>query len=728
MAYNITLSRLQKFSVKPDDEPLYKPWSFNPESVLKLNYIIGEDLPAPIDILTTIKDYYVGSDASDVIVRAELTVDSGLVTWVVLSGEIFSGTPLLPISDFSKEGYVLTDDNKEVTNTLTFQNLELLTSGIYTGKITFSVLSVSADAALPKFMESLEYHFELDVTTGPRIYVDKDALVFDVFRKDVVLPTKNLAVSAEGVYKITTSPNLTITGPGVVDNSTTDATIVTAVGNTDLVIGLKDAVRTHPTNLIETQLVLTNAISTIYVDVTVNITESTVLVVTPSVLLFNAIIGFTEAAAQTFKVLGFGSYTIEVPDFITLSSYTGINTQTFTVTPLNAASLSPDTYTGNIIITSGGVKYYLPVTYIIEGSISTVLTAGNINFTKELDYVSVVNLTRDTANYVEVVLNIDVVNYKTLEVTTYQFPYKLPFFNHQLKWHIGEIVERLFAKPSGLTDFSTEKLSEPTKYSTPVFNPATVKAIIQIKNRTTGLVVEEKTLRNMRFLPGTKPINFSGNIGFLTASNHLKRVTLESFENVSFYVSSGSYVLNVLQNNKTVYSAEQTAVVSVNQHLIKFSDYNVGDTINVELVVNKIAYLKSYYITQNDNQSYHIAFVNQNKVLELFECTGDIVLTDDIQHTTHSYYKEFLNVLESLDSDEVKSISLNTGFIFQNNVAYVNAILRSPKVWLVFKNQTAIALIPKDKKIINYDSDQELYEYQMEFTINKAKDVEDYTF
>ncbi|MCB0448164.1 MAG: hypothetical protein KDD03_11780, partial [Gelidibacter sp.] len=114
MAYNINLNSTQEFSTSASNSFTQNPWSFSPFSGLYTDYVIGNGTPASINIGTTIFNY-IAANLGYESYNIKSSVQAGqpgdfLDDIMVLSGEIASAQPT---------GYVLTEENLEVTNTLT---------------------------------------------------------------------------------------------------------------------------------------------------------------------------------------------------------------------------------------------------------------------------------------------------------------------------------------------------------------------------------------------------------------------------------------------------------------------------------------------------------------------------------------------------------------------------------------------------------------------------------
>jgi hypothetical protein len=164
------------------------------------------------------------------------------------------------------------------------------------------------------------------------------------------------------------------------------------------------------------------------------------------------------------------------------------------------------------------------------------------------------------------------------------------------------------------------------------------------------------------------------------------------------------------------------------QKAIHFKNYLPGDVIEVVLKQNGNKQVKMFQLIPVADYSFHLAYVNQYNVLETLECLGQLTLNSEVQKVTHVYYKDLIEHIETLDASTPAKLSINTGHVFKDNVIEIKELLRSKTVWLLFNENESMALQPLGKKLNDYDSKRALYDYTLEFDINKTYDAEDFTF
>ncbi|AXP79156.1 hypothetical protein CJ739_56 [Mariniflexile rhizosphaerae] len=731
MPYNIILHKAKKFSTGPGT-PLVNDWVFVPSSGVEKNYVIGGALPGNLNIDTFIKNYLLTGSYGKVIVRAKINTPGqvGNLNWATLSGPIAAATPAEPIGITDKTGYELTNLNLNVTNTVSFINTQLLTEGAYFGVIEFLVYNASDSLIQPVQIGAAVFSFVLNVMSQPLLSVTPTALVFSMIRNGALPASQNINITAGSSWIASTDKKVTLSEASTVDNSSATQTIITGTSNKTVSVGIASEINGFAGNKFETVIVIKEPVGTTRsVSVTVNILETDIFTITPKSLLFEAVKGFTEADAQAFQVSGFGAFTLTAPTWLNLSAYSGVSSGTFIATPISANNLSSKTYTGEIVLKTNVAEYILPVTYIVHGSVSTNLQSNNFNFTKDIEYINIRNANRDDENVVRLTLDVKVYSYLSHAETLLSYTYFLPFFEYNASFHIGEVIERLLKKPSKITDFNLENLDPEINFY-PVYKPASVNAKIEIIKRSTAAVILTENLDYLLFVNGKKPASFISNGAILSNSKSIKRVTKTSRELLNFLVPAGGFEIKIQKNKEAseTIASRNTDGHNIFQYYFDFAAYNPADVITLSVLSQGNVFKKSYQLITEGDYSNHIAFINQFNTLEVLELLGGYSLQSDIKKITHKYYKDLIEHIETLESTKDLRLLINTGNIFKEDQVVIDEMLRSKKAWLIFPDKPAIELIPLDKKLTNFDSDQELYDFELEFHINRQHDVENYTF
>lgn len=731
MPYDITLAT-QQFSTGPESQARVNDWIFDPASPLNVTYVIAGSTPTAIDIDTLIKNYLEVLESppySNIRVFATI-VFSTSVQWFALSGEIATA---------GGSGYLLgAPEDLEVTNTITFQNLSLLEIGEYSATITFSVTADTTHSTGAEFIEQVVYPINLSVIDGNTINANPETLNYSFLRDDALPATQEVNIVTDSTWTITTAKEVAITGTGLTDLSTATQTIIQGTGDKTINVGFAAILNDVVGQSFSAELAITNSEGfSDTVQVYVNIFDSATFIFEPPSLSFFAIQNLEEATPLDFNVFGFGAFTLASPSWLTLSNASGTDTGVFTATPFLSSSMTPGVYQGNIVLTDDNDpanEYELPVTYIVAGTIYTDLDDGNFNFTKEIEYLNIYNVNEgafpEVNNVAKLILNIKVYNYVTFSEEELQFDYFLPFNNSRTKIHLGEIIERTLKKIAETTDVGITDLNTVFQSILPVYKPALVSADIEIINRSDDEVVFSETVENMKFVAGLKPKQFANNSGILSHDFNAKRVTPTSIEIINMLVNTAFYTISIKKNDEdyTEISTQSRGTNNIFRYVFDFSAYAPGDVVTFKLTTGADEFTKTYQVMPEGKHSNHIAFMGQYRTLELLEFTGDWELMSDHKKETSEYYRDLVRVLEQTETNKDVFLKINTGFILRKNQTLVDEIIRSSKAWLMFPDKSAVELLPMGKKIVNYDSDAELYNYELEFKINRINDFENFTF
>lgn len=729
MPYNIVLDSNPGFSTPPSFDPVTNEWSFDPANPLVINHVLGNPYPTDIDIETNIKNYLESLDPdiySNIRIKGFTILLTSPITWAVLSGTIPSSSP---------SGYQLNEINPlTVTTTIDFQNFQLLTEGSYSGVIKFQAFADSSISGQQELIETIPYNVVLNILSPNSIILEPDTLNYSFLRDGDLPDEKDLEISTSSSWTLRTSKLITVSGTGLTDISTADETIIQGTGSKTLQIGFTAALNDVVDSTYNSSILVENTQG--YSDATsvkVNILETDEFIFNPPSLSFFAIINWQEATPLNVDIFGFGAFTITHPTWLTLSETSGTDVASITVTPFSTANMGEGLYEGVITLTSGGDDYELPVSYLVVGTIYTELDKGNINFCKDINYLQIYNVADgvdpEIYNIVKIALTVKAYNYVTFLETQKTFEYELAFFNHTTKQHVGEIIERLLKKAASIVEFGINGINETNIQTLPVYKPASVDANIQIINRSSDEVIFEEDIFDMSFVAGKKPENFVNNNGVLSNSMLPKRVTTNSKEILNFIATSSFYKIHHIKNEEdpVLITTQYTGNNKLFRYSFDFSNYSEGDVVKVQVTAGTDVFTKTYIVIPEAFNSNHIAFISQYNTLELFECTGDWSITSDIKRESNKVYRDLVEVFETLSTEKEMKMFINTGFVFKHNVPIIDEIIRARKVWLMLEDNNTIELNPVDKKMNAESSDQDLYDYELEFNINRKHDVENYS-
>jgi len=730
MAYNILLASPQAFTASLDNELFYQWWKSTPASPYKIKHFIGAAAPAPIPITVDVENVFVtfpvGKYAS-FYVNAQIIQWNGSYPNLVLTGAMANGEP----------GVLLTSTTLQKAVSLSFQSLSLLTPGILSGSIDFYVNGVRSDSGLTdKFITRHRIYVELDVQVQSGLITNIQELFFSHIKNDPPLAGKTLDIITANNFEITLPDYFVLTGGNLVYAGTAfgNKEKYTGSGNQTITVALKQEFDLFTGTLFTGYLQIKDLdapvgeIQTLpwTVNLTANLLDVHGFVVDPKTMEFFAIKGLESGSIQELDVTSSEIFTVTFPFWLQVSPASGANHQVLSVKPISANNLVPGDYNGAILLTSASAELEVPVLLKVVESIDEAFTPGELNFTDQNKEVT--KLFSDDPNY-RASLDLEIIAYdlKGFASITYH-PFKVAFFDSSAEIHIGEIVARRFKKFSSLADvvyqhYNLETDTIPLFKIHNYYKPAGVDITLDIESRQTGSIANTKKFTGVQFIKGRKPKMYASNYGILNYNPVPIRVTKKSQLLFNFIRKIQDHELKIYRNDvlyKTVtHSPGGNALFGMAMY---FKDFLPGDVIDVRMGED---YAQQYVVFPEQDHSHHIVFMNEYNVLESYEFTGELKFSSDYESVATKTYRQLVERLENLETNKEQSLTINSGWVLKSNQVIMDAIIRAKRVWFVNEGRE-ISLTPVSKKLVNEDSEQELYEYDLEFKINSENDLEVY--
>ncbi len=730
MPNNITISSTQEYSNADNVSPQITDWSFSPQSPLEINHLAGAAVPDPVDINTQIKNYIalLGDQYDKYYVTANLFQGSDPICQ--LSGAIASAP---------SEGYLLTEQNLNVTTTLTFENFSIYNEESITNYIRFTVSGKNDDSPFFQIIEHV--NFEVKVNFIGSVYVEPTAFNFSHILYDTLPDAQDLNVHSNGSFLIFVPETLELSGGNI-----TGGTVLNGwreyIGTDSQVLSLSlsAAINDEPEGVYSAVLGISNNGIT-YMSADVAIFETAVNTVEPSGLEFTAIKSVSEAEPQNINISGPGALTYTSPSWLDLSldtSVVGVD-RVLIVDPVLSNNMSVGEYLGNIVITIGGVDYIVTVSYTVFGNTQIGASSEAINFTD--DYATISRFYADQDYHLNLGLLTTYFNYGNTVANYNELRLKLGFFNNTTSYFIGKTIKRIMKE---LTTLQLINYVDLWDFSSPIqnhYNPAIITLVATFVHNQDEQLNNSATFENLKFLKGRKPKKTFPNSAILNFYGEPLRTTPNSVVLFNFYKEQ-PHTIRVFKNGVLDTSIPHSPVLNrVFSYKHSFENYNEGDVIEIRLHKNIDALPDEEWLNNEDNyisqkylvfpkgkESYHIGWEDEYGVLDCLEFTGSIGFDLEIDSNTTLQYKDFLETLRKLNTSRTQELKCNTGFILKDNTKRVESLINSQRAWLFLKgNTTEIALIPKTKKLAGKDSDKALYAYELEFEINPNNDYESYT-
>jgi len=295
---------------------------------------------------------------------------------------------------------------------------------------------------------------------------------------------------------------------------------------------------------------------------------------------------------------------------------------------------------------------------------------------------------------------------------------KIVLFNGKQKANLGQLIHRLMRR---FESPNAELLQ---------YKEANLKIVCTEKLLADDSVIRSGTSADIPFLAGLqKGIT---NLGFLDFNSDTNRVTKKSFAYLNILTPAGSYELRTFKNGTLVGApiALPTSTGIIFCKKVLFSAFNQGDRI--QFVVDKVgennsnAPKKNFVLFPEGNYSNHIVWEDEFLLQKALECTGTASIVPEGEFQSQTIYVDLVEKLEHLSSTKVMKLNMNTGWLAYSDIDTIESLMRSKKAWVIQGNKT-IDLRPISKKLPTKDLEEELIQFQLEFTINKTYNEETYS-
>ncbi|MFD2824819.1 hypothetical protein ACFS5M_14140 [Lacinutrix iliipiscaria] len=746
MAYNIELHSEPEFSSSSVSRPPSADWEFSPSPPYTMNYEIGDADPSNFEIDTIIHDYITSYADSDYVSFKIKT--SSLVT---LGGEAYEGLMELEgeIQDAQPTGYVLSEENLEVTNEVAFTNLFLALPGLYNFKIGFLVYGVLEDDS-EELLDTKIYFFRLLIsgeTPSESVVLSPESLNFEHIVGESLPASQTFNISATGTFIIGVVDRFALSGGNLVFQETVDGISKYQGSDSQTVnITLAITIELEPIGYYTGFAYGYNAAISEWLplDLYVQLYETSTALLTPTFLEFSAIKNIREAEAQSVEVNGPGTITFAHPTWIICEVIYDGFLKSVSIKPINSDDLTAGTYEGVVTLTLLGVDYEIEILHNVYENVVLGLSEDSINFTKDHDTISTFYESVDFQ--VQISLDITYYNYKYRVSNSRVLEYLMGLFASKATFFIGEVLDNIMKELLSVSLIDMETLAnttvaDETAYFRTYYAPCEVDLGISFLHKSNPELNHVVNYTDLKFISGRKPKRMFTDAILLNYYGEDLRVTPSSYAMFNFYKES-NHRLRVYKNGEFEYNINHAPGYNrLFGYRHKFNTYSPGDVVEIRLYKDyegfattswfddSANYLSQIYrVFPESNQSFHVAWENEHRVLEIMEFTGEFKLPLEYDNTTVKSYQDFLEKLKKVDVKRTQNMFINTGFILKENVKRIDGLLSAKRAWILSdSSDSVVELIPVNKKFENVDSTLEIYELTVEFNINLNNDSEIHT-
>lgn len=386
--------------------------------------------------------------------------------------------------------------------------------------------------------------------------------------------------------------------------------------------------------------------------------------------------------------------TVEHSDWLTVTE----TSKGFDFETISAKNFSSKKNKGFIKLVTENTVRVISVNVTVEKTVSTTLK--EFNFCLDADSV-IVAKKNELATKVKMKILMNFFGYNKVHEQVVQH-YEYVFFKDKVEIFPGEEVQDFFEELKNVNVLHVNSSGVPVSKEL-FFACDTIIEISEYDFK--GVAYETYTLEKIKFLPGKKPKAFP----YLT-NGTVRRTYTDSLVSVSalkddFVVNELGELAGNLINNTSLKNSLAVCNISFKRRLadVTFGD---RDVISKETI--------SLHPVPNAQDVINVIFQNENFCPDWFSFSGEF---EEIPLLTHTISEDMLNGVDfKVETEEKKTLKLNTGWLFKEEIQVLWELMRSP-ICFVHKNGEWIKTIPVSKKPLPYNSQNAINSQIVEFKI-----------
>lgn len=694
-----TLSPIQKFPIESDLVllPLASGWSmmFLSNQLLPV-FDFMKNTPQSAKFSYKLKpkssySTYTIQGYTSLKVRGSIELPVGDPSWLSVGSDWF------PVANYTN------------TNQFQFKDIDFMISppltisqGVHTAKVKFHIEGVKNN--ITEILSTYEIPVILNVFEEGYFYSPND-LTF--YYTTGLIPTQLLKVGGDN-WQVNVPVGLTITGNNIVQNP--DGSFKandSGLKNFNIGLGatIGDLLGENESIILPITIVYSSGSFTIPVKI---IQAGNYY---PRKTTFSIQNGQVDKLFQMIHLTRTDNYTVNAPaniGFEILNSTAGNKLKIFI--------LDPDAF-GTGAFKLGLSIIYNDATYLVE----IIVNVGN-QFDLGLDNSTVfthsmkdlVFSSNNENTYIDLILSV--------VGSPSNYNYQFPFFKGSAKKNIGKALSNFIDHeaniiPSNVTFSSNLERSFPLSY----FN-------LNVKERKNDVDLLTFGKSNVPFVLGYKPLVIDNKA--ILQHNNFSRFTAKSFALINIFSQTGIFDYIIKKNNVQIASVVQSFGY-LRTIKLDFSAHNamVGDIFDFILFAGTEEIKKSFVIFPETVQSISVVYIDSFGLQSCLNFSGQTkAINSEFNFKLENYLgSNFLHTRKYVEK-ESSTIVLNTGFLLESQSLEIAELMKSQKAWIVVNDEKRLELIPKTEKLREVDNDAYLYDYQVEFEINKKSYAQDYNF
>jgi hypothetical protein len=732
-------------NIQTEDVLLYSYWSSNIQPV-EVSYRQGDPVPADVTLNIRVNDIFntIYNEAlGPAILDPSYKVSASIQNVAPASGSNWVTTT------FNEQE--LTENNTYIDVPLSFVGVQGLTLGTYHKKLKLYILKYNSSFA--SVLSTFEVDIHMNVVSANEILASPLILDFEYPVGLPILPSSEdvVIMAPESTHWVVMGmgPNTSGNPQIKIESLASDVEIsinpigkytATGKGTRTLKISLSNgfmlaplgsylrALGIHQAEVNSSGEIISILPMGMSVPVNVNVIPNQLIWASTDNLTFSAIRGIQEAGYKSFNVFSELPISVNTPSWLGFEVVSTLTPYIYRVKimPVNTSSIGEGNYFGNITIKNAEAQTSVAVNYKVTDGVLWDYENDLFHFALDEKFIEFQSPSDDVFYEVKVLMSITPY---IGEIIQKDVTFQVPIYKGKGSFNVGKIVQRIIQPESEellLDGYSME--------------PLNVQLIAQKKLQLNRQNIGLPQSIMMKYIAGRTPEQVSGNIGLLCPKVFAKRITSKSVEFLNVVVkNNASFITTELKRNGEVIP-ELSSPIGIST-LLKFSksiyipfresSITQGDQL-VMSVTNPFgnSTINQQYICFPDGvDSNHIVWIDNYKLRQIFEFTGEYKVESEIANSNQNIRKKLVNSLQKVSSKKISKLTIDTGWIPEDHQSLIEDLMMSKSAWLLNDDMSVkFRLTPISEKITNYDSKRMLVSYSVEFQINPDYDEKNSSF
>lgn len=437
--------------------------------------------------------------------------------------------------------------------------------------------------------------------------------------------------------------------------------------------------------------------ATVTLTITEGDTDTEFLYVSPQNVQFISEVGVANTNEKTITIESSGNWSANaLQSWLNLSTTTGSSGSTSIVLTVDTVSLTDTdaSYLGVIFFTQGSIQKILYVELFLIEFYLTGIESEGLYFSDDRNKLQVTNINPNTYLLLEGTLNNGVTN----QIYTLKAPYQ------------NGLASVLFGLE---TNVMLKSVIPTNNFSTRIKNnisPVTINFVASNSTLNSGSQSTFYSWQNVKFLTGKTP-NVENKLNYLPKTVYLTKdavlslsvISESALSEISINGDVSATLLTVLSGDYLVYNA----IVNLSE-----LDLEVGNEITIVFG----GFYQKVIIKPSGLEQTILAFENEWREYEFFECTGTLKIADNADQTTTVLQEDGVTRRQIVSIDNDKTYTVSTGHIYsQDEIDWLAYLLKSRRVF-IYQDNEPIEIVLSTKSLSTYETRTAFNAYDLKFT------------